>query len=431
MRFFVAVALVTSLLGCKDSTKKPPAVFEDAPIPPAPDAPPSFACTVTPGSNVSVRNVGSIGSSAMLATSPPGDGRLFVVDQYGKIRIFKSGALLPTAFLDISADAGGKVEAGGEMGLLGLAFHPQYATNRQFYVYYTARNPDTSSDDPYINTVVRYTASATDPDRAELASEQTVIAIPDFASNHNGGMIEFGSDGMLYIGTGDGGGGGDPGRHGQNRNTLLGKMLRLDVDRPANGRNYGIPTDNPYADGVAGAPEVYVYGLRNPWRWTFDTMTGDMWIGDVGQGQYEEVHVLPAGQIAGKNLGWPVYEGDECCADLPGDCSQSPAPACDPTGKTPAQDKRSHGDGWRAIIGGQVYRGQCYPDLAGWSFYTDNAKRTMIKARLKTDGSLEIVDLPTPAGNWPAGAASIHADGSGELFLTTTSGDVFRIEASQ
>ncbi len=171
-------------------------------------------------------------------------------------------------------------------------------------------------------------------------------------------------------------------------------------------------------------------GLRNPWRWSFDRGTGDMWIGDVGQGEIEEINWLAAGQQAGKNLGWSVYEGATlCCADSGSyKCQQQdPQQPCDLAGKTAPVDARTHADGWRAIIGGQVYRGACYPDLTGWYFYSDNARHGLHRARVLVDGRLEIVDL---VGSWPAGPASIHADARGELLMTTISGDVHRLEVT-
>ncbi len=432
MRLAAVVGLVWALAACH--SKKPADVHDDGPVVPSVDAPTdgpaALACTPTAGSNVYTRHVGKTPNAALLVTSPPGDGRLFVVEQTGQIAIFDQEQLLPTPFLDLSPGAGGDVMSGGEMGLLGLAFHPQYATNRQFFVFYTMNNP--AAPPPYLDVLVRYTASATDPNVADPTSATTILSIKDFAVNHNAGMIEFGSDGMLYISTGDGGSGGDPARNGQNTHALLAKILRIDVDHPANGMPYGIPADNPFADGVAGAPEVYIYGLRNPWRWSFDRATGDMYIGDVGQGLTEELDVLVAGQQAGKNLGWSVYEASTCCVNASDHCTQATTnqQPCDPTGKFFPQDERTHAAGWKAIIGGQVYRGACFPDLAGWYFYTDFTLHPLVKARLNPDQTLEIHDLTAPANNpWPELPASIHADARGELYETTTRGDIYMIQA--
>ncbi|MCX5744928.1 MAG: PQQ-dependent sugar dehydrogenase [Proteobacteria bacterium] len=425
---------ILALVGCKSTPPAP--AHDDAPVvhDAAVDAGPTFTCPGTPtsGSTVGVRKIGAVTGSATLATSPPNDHRLFVLGQQGVIWIFEGEVLRATPFLDISADAGGAVEAGGELGLLGLAFHPQFATNHQFFVFYTRLNPTRPPDVNYLDVVVRYTTSATDPNVADPSSATTILSIPDFASNHNGGMIEFGSDGMLYVGTGDGGSGGDPARNGQNRHALLGKILRLDVDHPSGANAYGIPVDNPYASGVDGAPEVWMYGLRNPWRWSFDRATGDLWIGDVGQSLTEEIDVLFAGQQAGKNLGWSAYEGSTCCQLASDKCQQGGNyQPCDPTGMTAPLDQRTHADNWHAIIGGQVYRGTRFSDLVGWYFYTDNTKHQLVKARLRPDRSLEIVDLPAPVPTgWPTSPAAIHADACGELYLTTTTGAVYAIEAA-
>ncbi|HEX8110582.1 MAG TPA: PQQ-dependent sugar dehydrogenase, partial [Kofleriaceae bacterium] len=361
---------------------------------------------------------------AVLVTAPPGDDRLFVVEQRGAIRIYRGEVLAPQPFLDLSAAAGGPVVAGGELGLLGLAFHPDYAHNRALFVFYTAHKLGDPAH-PYMDVVARYQASAADPDRADPTGH-VVLAIDDFAATHNGGMIEFGPDGYLYIGTGDGGGEGDPARTGQDPSARLGKLLRIDVDHPAPGLAYGIPPDNPFATG-GGAPEVFALGLRNPWRWSFDRATGDLWIGDVGEAQVEEVDVLLAGSQRGANLGWSMFEGASCCMTQPDHCrQQAPQQPCDPAGQRFALDQRSHADGWQAIIGGQVYRGTCYPDLAGWYFYTDNVRGGLAKARLTALGTLEVVDLP---GAFPASPSSLHADARGELYETDTAGNVYHLEA--
>ena len=385
------------------------------PVCTAPPVVPVQACTPVSGSTVSVRKLGQVSGGAMLATSPPNDGRLFVLEQQGRIRIFENDQLDPDPFLDISSD----IVAGGEQGLLGLAFHPGYACNGYFYVWYTLANA---------NVLARFTVSPTDPNKADPASKQVLLSIPDFASNHNAGMIEFGADGYLYVSTGDGGQGGDPHRNGQaidrtaqscmqsGCEPLLGKILRLDVDHPANGKPYGIPADNPFASG-GGEPEIFMLGVRNPWRWSFDRMTGDMWIGDVGQDVDEELDVIPAGQQKGKNLGWSMWEANRDYGNY----------TADMTGKTFPQVVKNHtNDGWHAIIGGQVYRGPCYPDLNGKYFYTDNTASTLSVATF--DGqNVTTSDLP---GTWPASPASIHADARGELYETTTNGSVYHIEAA-
>lgn len=361
------------------------------------------------GERVTMREIGQVTGAALLATSPPNDLRLFVLEQRGAIRIISASQLLPTPFLDLSADNAGPVAAGGEMGLLGLAFHPKYATNGVFYIFYTTRQPGNALRD----VLARCSVSAESPDRANPGCVE-MISIPDFATNHNGGMIEFGKDGYLYVGTGDGGGAGDPQRTAQDLDSLLGKILRIDVDNPAAGLEYGIPADNPYAGG-GGRPEIFISGVRNPWRWTFDRETGDMWIADVGQALIEELTVLRPAQQKGADLGWSMYEGASCFR-----------PPCTPGLQVFPQDERLHSDGWESITGGQVYRGTCYPDLVGWYFYGDYAKGSYAKARLRDDDTLEIVELE---GSFPGNPASIHEDARGELFVTTTAGTIFHIEA--
>jgi glucose/arabinose dehydrogenase len=428
----VALLLGAALLpACGGHNNAVDAAFDDAPIPTV-DAPALIACTPVNGMTVSLRKIGQVTGGAILATSPPNDGRLFVIQQSGEIRIFENEMLKPTPFLDlnqvVTADA-----PPGERGLLGLAFHPKYAENRYFYVAYTTSNAD---------IVARYQASADDLNVADPTSGQIVISIPDYASNHNGSMLEFGADGFLYWGTGDGGGQGDPRLNGQaidrtnstcmanQCEPLLAKINRLDVDHPANNKNYGIPSTNPYAGG-GGEPEILIRGVRNPWRFTFDKMTGDLWIGDVGQDAIEELDVIPAAQINGTpgnpvNLGWSMYEGSTCYNNGNGNGT------CSTTGRTAPLFERTHaGDGWHAIIGGQVYRGSCYPDIRGGYFFTDNSAHTMSRADYNPMGpSVSEVDLVAPGGgSWPASPSSIHADARGELYETTTNGSVYHLEA--
>jgi glucose/arabinose dehydrogenase len=398
--------------GKKDAADQPP---DDAA--PEHDAPPLMTCNPVSGTNVQVRMIGQVSGSAVLVTAPKNDGRLFVIEQQGRIRIFENEVLNPTPYLDVSSLVSGGTPP-NEQGLLGLAFHPNFAANRQFYVFYTTSNA---------NVVARYTQSATDPNKADTTGE-VILSIPDSRTNHNGGMIEFGpKDGYLYIGTGDGGGGGDPDRTSQNKDSLLGKILRIDVNTTTGNKKYGIPSDNPYAT-AGGAPEVFVLGLRNPWRWSFDRETGDMYIGDVGQGgiptqgkaPIEEVTVLKHGEIVGKNLGWSVYEGNECFnngANYP--CN---------TANLVAPQYTNGGGAWRSVIGGEVYRGECYPDLKGYYFFTDYSARPLMRGKLEANGSLSVMTLTTPT-NWPQSPISLHGDARGELYVTNTQGRVFHIEA--
>ena len=369
------------------------------------------------GTAITLRKIADTEGGAILVTAPPNDPRQFLVEQRGTIRIFKDDVPAPRPFLDLSAGSG-PVLAGNEQGLLGLAFHPQYASNGLFFVYYTTRTPGNLLRD----VVARCSVNADDLDVANPTCTE-LFSIVDFAANHNGGMLDFGPDGLLYVSTGDGGGQGDTTNTAQNPNNLLGKILRVDVDRKAAGREYGIPADNPYAGG-GGAPEVFILGLRNPWRWSFDRATGDLWIGDVGQSTIEELTVLPPAQQKGANLGWSMYEGHACFK-----------PPCSPAGKTFPQVEKLHAapDGWAAIIGGQVYRGTCYPDLVGQYFFTDYAAGGLYRARF-ANNQVSVDQVP---GSFPGAPSSLHADARGELYETTapangngTNGAVYHLEVS-
>jgi glucose/arabinose dehydrogenase len=285
-------------------------------------------------------------SSPVHLTAPPDDvERVFIVERPGRIRVVRNGTLLGAPFLDLT----GVVLSGGEQGLLSLAFHPDYATNGHFFVNYTDLDGHTR--------VERYTVTAA-PDVADPASDLTILSVEQPFSNHNGGQVAFGPDGMLYIGMGDGGGeGGDPLRHGQNRATLLGSLLRIDVDAAS---PYAIPPDNPFVADPSAAPETWAYGLRNPWRFSFDRHTGDLYIGDVGQDSREEISFQPAASPGGENYGWKVMEGTACF---------SPRNGCSQAGLVPPVLDYTHADGC-SVTGGFVYRG-VEPTLAGRYFFAD------------------------------------------------------------
>jgi glucose/arabinose dehydrogenase len=347
----------------------------------------------------------------VLVTSPrDGTNRLFIVEKTGRIRIVKGGSLLATPFLDISAS----VSKGGEQGLLGLAFHPGYKTNRKFYVDYT----DTSG-----NTVVReYRASATNPNRVAAGSGRTIIRIAQPYANHNGGMIAFGRDGYLYIGTGDGGSSGDPGNRAQSINTLLGKMLRINLNGSTSTRNYLIPSTNPYV-GKPGLNEIWQLGLRNPWRFSFDRANGNLWIGDVGQNRYEEVDRAirtTNGPGRGVNWGWRVLEGFHCF---------NPATGCSTTGRKMPLLEYSHATNGRcAITGGYVYRGTAIPALAGWYVYGDYCSGEVWAVNSTASSK------PTPVRLLGSGSGRLIAGfgqgDAGELYLCDLRGTVYRIVAS-
>ncbi|MCB1049938.1 MAG: PQQ-dependent sugar dehydrogenase [Acidobacteria bacterium] len=300
--------------------------------------------------------IGSGQLSKITSITNAGDERLFILEQDGRIRIFENNGLLATPFLDIASI----VNSGDpERGLLGLAFHPDYAQNGYFFVNYTIANGD--------GRVARYQVS-NDPNLADPASGKILITIPHPGNNnHNGGAMAFGPDGYLYFTMGDGGGGGDPNCNAQNLNDLRGKMLRLDVDQNINQAPYhGIPPSNPFVGVSNTRSEIWAYGLRNPWKFSFDQLTGDMFIGDVGQGSWEEIDFQPANSPGGENYGWKVMEGNHCFGTS--NC-QPGIPACfDPLYVLPILEY-SHSFGC-SVTGGYRYRG-CFSEFQGQYLYGD------------------------------------------------------------
>ena len=283
-----------------------------------------------------------------LAWAPGRPDDLFVVEQVGRIRIIRDGAVVGQPFLDIA----GLVTAGGEQGLLGLAFHPDPEDHRLF-VYYTALDGS--------EVLASYQTTDDDPDRVDPGSQRILLQMADPASNHNGGSLTFGPDGYLYIGTGDGGGGGDPLGSGRSLDTLLAKVLRLDVDVANDATEpYAIPSDNPFVDTAGARPEIFLTGLRNPWRIRFDSATGDLWIGDVGQNAWEEIDVARAGD-SGLDFGWNTMEATHC---------YEPSTGCDRSGLTLPVAEYAHDQGC-SVTGGTVYRGAAIPDLVGQYVFAD------------------------------------------------------------
>ncbi len=333
-------------------------------------------------------------------TSPEGDPRLFIVEKGGIIRIVKTGALLPTAFLDISA----RVSTGSEQGLLGLAFDPAYATNGRFVVNYTDLAGDTR--------VSAFRVSA-DPDLADAASETLILSVDQPFPNHNGGQVLYGPDDHLYIMLGDGGSAGDPGGRGQSLTDLLGSILRID---PQDAGGYTVPADNPFV-GTAGAlPEIWSYGLRNPWRVAFDPANGDLYIADVGQGEWEEVNIAIAAAGAGRglNFGWKVMEGPECFE----------ASSCDQDDLELPVLAYGH-DAGCSISGGFVYRGAAIPALQGHYFYSDFCSGWVRSFRYENGEAVDQFQWPTlaPGGNVPG----FGRDAAGELYVMSAGGSVFKI----
>jgi glucose/arabinose dehydrogenase len=285
-------------------------------------------------------------SSPVFLTHAPGDfDRLFIVERGGTIRIIKNGTTLASPFLDISS----LVQSGNEQGLLGLAFHPDFPDSSYIYVNYTRPGGDTR--------VARFTVTA-NPDVADPGSLSTVLDVVQPFSNHNGGMLAFGPDDYLYLGMGDGGSAGDPEENAQSDTTLLGKMLRIDVNTVP----YAVPGSNPYVGDAGILDEIWAFGVRNPWRWAFDRTTGDLWMADVGQGQLEEINYQAVTSTGGENYGWDIMEGTDC---------YEPSVGCDQTGLVMPLYEYSHSAGRCSITGGYVYRGCAIPDLDGWYFYGD------------------------------------------------------------
>ncbi len=335
-------------------------------------------------------------AAPVCVTAPPGDtDRLFIVEQSGRIRIFENGNLNAAPFLNVSAIT----STGGERGLLGLAFHPDYANNGWFYINHTGSS-GACAGAAGCTIVARYSVSG-DPDLADPGSRAQIIRIAQPYSNHNGGGIEFGPDGYLYIGMGDGGSGGDPGNRSQNDGQLLGKMLRLDVD---SGLPYSIPEDNPHVGEGLPLDEIWAKGLRNPWRFSFDRLTGDLWIGDVGQYIWEEVDFQPAASTGGENYGWRLMEGNHCF---------NPANNCDLGGLTYPIWEYDHNSGC-SITGGYVYRGASIPELQGLYLYADYCNGR-IWAFDPADSSNTLILTDQNVGN----ITSFGEDADGELYLTT------------
>jgi len=329
-----------------------------------------------------------------------GSGRMFIVEQGGLILILKDGELLATPFLDLTQ----KVSCCGERGLLGLAFHPKYAENGYLYLDYT----ETESNQLY-TVIARYSVSANDPNQADPSSELRLLRIEQPYQNHNGGEVQFGPDGCLYIGMGDGGSEGDPLGNGQSLQTLLGKILRIDVDHS---QPYAIPIDNPFAAG-GGLWEIWAYGFRNPWRFSFDKLTGDLYIGDVGQDAWEEIDFLPIGSPGGENFGWNYYEGTHPYRGSP------------PAGAEFVMPVTEYGhDVGDSVSGGYVYRGINLPAWQGVYLYGDYGSG-------RVWGLLHLSD-----GNWQnslmfetgTNISSFGVDEDGEIYLVDYSGSILMLK---
>lgn len=373
---FVVIAAVTGAAGCSGRASGPPA-------------------------DVSLRavEVASGLSNPLYLTAPAGDDRLFVVEQAGRVRIIRGGVLLPQPFLDITA----RVSNGGERGLLSIAFHPRYATNGYLYASYTDLAGDTR--------IERYSVSPTNRDEADPASAQLVLSVAQPYANHNGGLVVFGPDGMFYVGLGDGGSGGDPHNNGQSTATLLGKLLRLDVD---GGTPYAIPAGNPLIGQAGARGEIWALGLRNPWRFAFDRVAGQLYVADVGQNQWEEIHVVAASR-PGVNYGWRILEGNQCYG----------ASTCNSQGLERPVVEYSHNDGC-SVTGGTPYRGVRIPGIVGHYFYSDYCAGFLRSFRYANGQAVD-------QRSWDVGSLgsvlSFGEDAAGELYVLSANGRVYRLEA--
>ena len=343
-------------------------------------------------------------ASPLFVTSPPGDRRrIFVVEQGGRIRVVRAGRVLSRPFLDVSA----RIVSGGEQGLLGLAFAPDYARSRRFYVNYTNRSGDTR--------VVEYRARRSNPDRADPGSARVLLRQDQPEPNHNGGMLAFGPDRLLYIGLGDGGGGND--QHGERGNaqdlgSLLGKILRIDPRRSGR-RPYRVPRDNPFVGRRGARPEVFAYGLRNPWRFSFDRETSDLTIGDVGQDDVEELSFATLRRARGANFGWRPFEGTRR------NFEDEEAPGHRP----PVLEYPREGD-FCSVTGGYVVRAPDLPALRGHYVYADFCDGRIRAARLREGGASDDRRLDLPE----VGAiSSFGEDAQGRVYVTSLNGPVFRL----
>jgi glucose/arabinose dehydrogenase len=345
--------------------------------------------------------VGGLDTPVGISNAADGSGRLFVVEKVGRIRVVGNGVLAESAFLDITDRVGASAS---EQGLLGLAFHPDYVSNGSLFVNYTNQQG---------NTVIARFSVSSDAARADPSSEEILLTIAQPAGNHNGGHLAFGPDGHLYAGLGDGGGAGDQFGNGQNGSTLLGAMLRLGVD---SGLPYTVPAGNPFVGEPVVRDEIWAVGLRNPWRFSFDRVTGDLYIADVGQNQYEEVDFQPAGSAGGQNYGWPIMEGVHC---FPEDR------VCDQAGFALPVVEYDHSQGC-SVTGGYVYRGQEFPLLKGIYVYGDYCSGRIWGLARSGGGSWRTAQLARA----DISLSSFGEDEVGELYLVDMGqGELFRLMA--
>ncbi|MDQ6796000.1 MAG: PQQ-dependent sugar dehydrogenase [Chloroflexota bacterium] len=351
---------------------------------------------------VTLEHVATIAGAPLSVTAAPGDtARVFVTDKRGRVWIVRDGKPSTTPFLDISA----RVSGGSEQGLLGFALHPGYLGDPRFVVDYTNPAGDT--------VVSEWRVSSGNPDRADAGSERILLTVKQPFANHNGGAVVFGPDGLLYISLGDGGSGGDPQGNGQRLDTLLAKLLRIAVDTTTAGKPYGIPAGNPFVGTSGARPEIYLTGLRNPWRMSFDRGSGDLWIGDVGQDRFEEIDVVRAGSAGGQNFGWNRMEGNHC---YPSGAS------CDKSGLSPPVAEYAHAFGC-SVTGGNVYRGNASPALVGSYLFADYCSGNVWAMDARADRAPRL----TIVAQTGRPISSFGEDANGELLATDLTGALLRV----
>jgi glucose/arabinose dehydrogenase len=409
------VTVVLLLAACQ-SSPPPSAAGPSGSAAPPPSEPPiatasPTATTAAEAPKVALALVAG-GLSDPIGVTSSGDRRLYVNERAGRIM-----AIEPDGSSTLFGDLSDRVIAGGERGLLGLAFHPDYEHNRRLFVDYTRAGAGSDAGD----TVIAELHASADGATLDSASERILLTVDQPAANHNGGQLAFGPDGYLYVALGDGGGGGDRFGNGQNADALLGSILRLDVDaKPATGKLYAIPPDNPLAGGD-GAPEVWAKGVRNPWRFSFDRTTSQIWIADVGQGTYEEIDRAPAGS-GGLNYGWPILEGNHCYA----------ADTCEPPpAYQPPITEYTHADGC-SVTGGYVYRGTTQPALGGFYLFADYCSGNLWAIPADADAPTGGTVAPQLLLATGLAISSFGEDAAGELYLADLNGGViYRVTVPQ
>jgi glucose/arabinose dehydrogenase len=392
----LVLTLLITLFGCGSAESPRPSTSSASRVPSArPFEPARITLTLDAVTDIPGAPLGVVASG-------DGTGRLFVVDQGGLIWTVQDGKRADEAFLDVSDE----VTAGGERGLLGLAFHPTFPDDPRFFIYYSTRDSR--------QVVAERRLDPANPGRADPRYERVMLSVDDFASNHNGGAVVFGPDRYLYIATGDGGGGGDPEGNGQRLDTLLAKILRIDVPASEGRGEYAVPADNPFVGRDGARPEIWHTGLRNPWRFSFDRAQGDMWIGDVGQGAWEEIDVARRG-ASGLNFGWSIREGRHCYR----------GESCSRDGLTEPVTEYSHDLGC-SVTGGVVYRGSRWPALVGSYLFADYCSGRV----WAIDATKDQVEEPVVVAESERSISSFGEDEAGEVYVTDLGGMLLRLGAA-